>query len=311
MAVGVPIIGSSFENIANQIGYWDQRNRSVIEGNMARRAAAEASRNRYFENIAQLQRLEEAQGHERAFAERARQDALREAAAERARRAFEFDASQSFSREQGNLAMQAEGERNRATMALNEQRQAEADRSNKFSMLQKALEDGQNLSDFDLKGLSPMEIIFLSNTEKAVARTLAEDTAAAEEGLQFLNRSLAAQRRSKALKGSTDEDEQAKIRALPLDQLPQLDDAEINAALKGLKPNNEFFRVARFDPVTQQYVLRNRGAASATARPGPIVETTEVQSIRNAFPRAEAVRDALQSGRISREQAIEILVKAF
>lgn len=75
----VPIIGSGFDSVANQISGWANFNKSVEEGNLARQTAAEQSRNNYFAQVADQARRDAEADHT---------DSLQQQAAQR--HAYEF-----------------------------------------------------------------------------------------------------------------------------------------------------------------------------------------------------------------------------
>lgn len=99
----VPLVGSSFDALANQGQYWAGFNQQTDAQNLARQAAAEQAQNQWFSNLAQMQTQENARRdsadrqaaeHADRVAQQQAQDRLQAGyAAEQAR---QFDLGQSF-----------------------------------------------------------------------------------------------------------------------------------------------------------------------------------------------------------------------
>ena len=66
----VPIVGSSFSDVGQQIAGWAGFNRGVEEGNIARRMAQDESINRYNANVWSMQRAAEEQARQQAIHDR-------------------------------------------------------------------------------------------------------------------------------------------------------------------------------------------------------------------------------------------------
>lgn len=86
----VPIIGSGFGDVGNQIQSWAGFNRSVDEANLARESNAETQRRNYFLSMAQQQREQEDRDLQLALSERNRSQDLGFRETEARRRDYEF-----------------------------------------------------------------------------------------------------------------------------------------------------------------------------------------------------------------------------